>query len=181
MISEEHLDQLVGVGVNLGESFRNKLILFLKKNKGTFASTVGKMTGISTEVISHELNIDPTFKLVKQKRRKLGSDRTEVVNSKVIMLLEAGLIREVKYLEWLANPVVVKKRMASGAFVWISPTSTKRVERTVFCFLTSTDLSNLLQDTKCYLLWMFGVQSNLDEPGRSGEDIFHHRARDLLL
>ena len=110
VISEEHLDQLVGVGVNLGESFRNKLILFLKKNKGTFASTVGKMTGISTEVISHELNIDPTFKLVKQKRRKLGSDRTEVVNSKVIMLLEAGLIREVKYLEWLANPVVVKKK-----------------------------------------------------------------------
>jgi len=68
------------------------------------------MTGISTEVISHDLNVDPTLKPVKQKRRKLGPDRAEAVNAKVVRLLKAGLIREVKYPEWLANPVVVKKR-----------------------------------------------------------------------
>jgi len=68
------------------------------------------MTGISTEVISHELNVDPTFKPVKQKRRKLGPDRAQAVNIEVVRLLEVGRIREVKYPEWLANPVVVKKK-----------------------------------------------------------------------
>lgn len=110
IISEEHPDQLVGIGANLGESFRSKLVLFLKRNKGTFVSSVGEMTGISTEVISHELNVDPTFKPVKQKYRKLGPDRAEAVNAEVVRLLEEGLIREVKYPEWLANPVVVKKK-----------------------------------------------------------------------
>jgi len=62
------------------------------------------MTGISTEVISHELNVDPTFKPVKQKRQKHGPDRAEAVNVKVVRLLKAGLIREVKYPDWLANP-----------------------------------------------------------------------------
>ena len=62
------------------------------------------MTGISTEVISHELNVDPTFKPVKQKRRKHGPDRAEAVNVKVVRLLKTGLIREVKYPDWLANP-----------------------------------------------------------------------------
>jgi len=110
VINDDHPDQLVGIGANLGETFRSKLILFLKTNKTTFAWTVGEMTGISTEVISHELNVDPTFKPVKQKRRKLGPDRAEAVNVEVTRLLKAGLIREVKYPEWLANPVVVKKK-----------------------------------------------------------------------
>ena len=68
------------------------------------------MTRISTEVISHELNVDPTFKPIKQKRRKLGPDRAEAVNVEVTRLLKAGLIREVTYPDWLTNPVVVKKK-----------------------------------------------------------------------
>ncbi|KAG7636247.1 Ribonuclease H domain [Arabidopsis thaliana x Arabidopsis arenosa] len=110
VINDDHPDQLVGIGANLGEDFRSKLVRFLKTNKATFAWTVGEMTGISMEVISHELNVDATFKPVKQKRRKLGPDRAQAVNVEVVRLLEVGLIREVKYPEWLANPVVVKKK-----------------------------------------------------------------------
>ena len=98
------------------------------------------MTRISTEVISHELNVDPTFKPIKQKRRKLGPDRAEAVNVEVTRLLKAGLIREVKYPNWLANHVVVKKKMGSGAFVWTSPISTKLALKIASHFLTSIDL-----------------------------------------
>ncbi|XP_019089100.1 PREDICTED: uncharacterized protein LOC109127941 [Camelina sativa] len=76
----------------------------------TFAWSVDEMPGISPEVISHELNADPTFRPVKQKRRKLGPERAEIVNKEVERLLKAGQIREVKYPEWLANTVVVKKK-----------------------------------------------------------------------
>ena len=54
--------------------------------------------------------MDPTFKPVRQKRRRLGSDRAKAVQNEVERLLKAGLIKEVQYSEWLANPVVDKKK-----------------------------------------------------------------------
>jgi len=44
------------------------------------------------------------------KGRRLGSDRAKAVQDEVERLLKAGLIKEVQYPEWLANPVVVKKK-----------------------------------------------------------------------
>ncbi|KAG7600736.1 Ribonuclease H-like superfamily [Arabidopsis suecica] len=81
-----------------------------RMNRKTFAWKIEEMTGNYTKVISHELNIDPTFKPIKQKQRKLGPERAEAVNVEVQRLLDAGLMREVKYPDWLANPVVVKKK-----------------------------------------------------------------------
>ncbi|CAL9227009.1 unnamed protein product, partial [Arabidopsis halleri] len=68
------------------------------------------MPGIDPSVICHELNVDPSFKPVKQKRRKLGVERAKVVNDEVDKLLKIGSIREVQYPEWVANTVVVKKK-----------------------------------------------------------------------
>ncbi|XP_016207003.1 uncharacterized protein LOC107647444 [Arachis ipaensis] len=45
-----------------------------------------------------------------QRRRKLGPERTQVVEEQVQALLEAGFIKEVKYPAWLANVVLVKKQ-----------------------------------------------------------------------
>ena len=66
------------------------------------------MKGIDPNITTHELNVDPTFKPVRKKRRKLGPERSKAVNKEVDLLLSAGSITEVKYPEWLANPVVVK-------------------------------------------------------------------------
>ena len=68
------------------------------------------MQGININITCHELNIDPTFKPVKQKRRKLGPERASAVNDEVEKLLKVGSITEVRYPDWLANPVVVKKK-----------------------------------------------------------------------
>ncbi|KAG7533253.1 Ribonuclease H-like superfamily [Arabidopsis thaliana x Arabidopsis arenosa] len=68
------------------------------------------MPGIDKSIITHDLNVDPSFKPIKQKRRKLGTDRAQEVNDEVDKLLKIGSIREVKYPDWLANPVVVKKK-----------------------------------------------------------------------
>ncbi|XP_010513345.1 PREDICTED: uncharacterized protein LOC104789325 [Camelina sativa] len=56
------------------------------------------------------LNVDPTYKPIKEKRRKLGPERARAVKDEVDRLLKIGSIREVQYAEWLANPVVVKKK-----------------------------------------------------------------------
>ena len=68
------------------------------------------MPGIDINITCHELNIDPTFKPVKQKRRKLGPKRASAVNNEVEKLLKVGSITEVRYTDWLANPVVVKNK-----------------------------------------------------------------------
>lgn len=55
------------------------------------------MKWIDPAVASHELNINPTFKPIRQKRRKLGPERSKAVNEEVDRLLEAGFITEVRY------------------------------------------------------------------------------------
>jgi len=68
------------------------------------------LPGVSVDVVSHELIIDSTFKPIKQKRRKLGRERAEAVKAEVEKLLRIRSITEAKYLDWIANPVVVKKK-----------------------------------------------------------------------
>ncbi|CAA7039555.1 unnamed protein product [Microthlaspi erraticum] len=109
-IDETDPERRVGIGIDLAKPIRDELIAFLKENISTFAWSTADMPGIDTRITSHELNVDPTFKPMKQKRRKLGPDRAKAVNDEVDRLLKVGSIREVKYPDWLANPVVVKKK-----------------------------------------------------------------------
>ena len=67
------------------------------------------MGGIDPTVITHRLNVSPSFKPDKQKRRSFAPERQKVINEEVGKLLQAGEIKEVEYPEWLANIVLVKK------------------------------------------------------------------------
>ena len=60
-------------------------------------------------VITNRLNVSPSFKSVKQKRRSFAPERQKAINEEVGKLLQADAIKEVEYLEWLANVVLVKK------------------------------------------------------------------------
>ena len=67
------------------------------------------MGGIDLAVITHKLNVAPSFKPVKQKRRSFTSERQKAINEEVSKILEARVIREVDYPYWLANVVLVRK------------------------------------------------------------------------
>jgi hypothetical protein len=67
------------------------------------------MSEIPMEVIEHKLSIDPAFKPIKQKERRYTLERRETIRIEVNKLLEAGFIRPVDYLSWLANPIFVEK------------------------------------------------------------------------
>ena len=54
------------------------------------------MGGIDPEVITHRLNISPSFKPVKQKRRSFAPERQKAINEEVGKLLQAKAIREVE-------------------------------------------------------------------------------------
>ena len=67
------------------------------------------MGGIDRAVITHKLNVNPSFKPVKQNRRIFAPERQKAINEEVGKLLQENAIREVEYPEWLANIVLVKK------------------------------------------------------------------------
>ncbi|XP_024013349.1 uncharacterized protein LOC112087712 [Eutrema salsugineum] len=109
-IDESDPERCVGIGADLKEEIKVELVRLLRRNASTLAWSVSDMPGIDPSITSHELNIDPTFKPIKQKWRKLGFEKAQTVNDEVERLSKAGSIIEVKYPEWLANPVVVKKK-----------------------------------------------------------------------
>ena len=82
------------------------------------------MGGVDPAVITHRLNINPSFKSVKQKRRSFALKRQRAINEEVGKLLQAKAIREEEYPEWLANIVLVKKANDKCGFALISQTST---------------------------------------------------------
>ncbi|XP_056864095.1 uncharacterized protein LOC130511224 [Raphanus sativus] len=100
----------VRIGAFLPDEMQQKILEFLKQNLSSFAWTMSDMKGIDPAITTHELNVDPNFKPIRQKRRKLGPERSKAVAEEVERLLSAGSITEVRYPEWLANPVVVKKK-----------------------------------------------------------------------
>ena len=67
------------------------------------------MPDISPKIIQHKLNIHPERKPVQQRRRAFAFERDQAIAEEVTKLLRAGFIREVYYLDWLTNVVLVKK------------------------------------------------------------------------
>ena len=52
------------------------------------------MGGIDPTVITHRMNVNPSFKPIKQKRRSLALERQKVINEEVGELLQPGAISE---------------------------------------------------------------------------------------
>ena len=79
------------------------LVDFLHANTDIFAWSPSDMPGIPREVAEHSLDVRPNSKPVDElKRRAIGEELQK--------LLVAGFIKEVFHPEWLANPVLVKKK-----------------------------------------------------------------------
>ena len=67
------------------------------------------MLGINPNVITHQLNVQPSSKLVRQKKRVFTPERDNAIKEEVQKLTTAKFIREVYYQDWLTNMVMVKK------------------------------------------------------------------------
>ena len=72
---DDHPEHLAYVGSMLVKDLRSLLIHFLKHNKDVFAWKQKDMGGIDPVIITHRLNVSPSFKPVKQKRRSFAPER----------------------------------------------------------------------------------------------------------
>jgi hypothetical protein len=62
------------------------------------------------ELIEHCLNVDPKATPKRQHLRRFTDDRRDAIKKELAKLVAASFIREVFHPEWLANPVIVRKK-----------------------------------------------------------------------
>jgi len=68
------------------------------------------MPGIPREVVEHSLEIRAGSKPVKQRLCRFDEEKCRIITEEIHKLLMAGFIKEVHHPDWLANPVLVKKK-----------------------------------------------------------------------
>ena len=68
-LDENNPERCTRVGVDLEEKTKKDLVRFLKKSIDVFAWSHEDMLGIDSSVITHRLNVCPSSKLVRQKKK----------------------------------------------------------------------------------------------------------------
>uniref|UniRef100_A0A2N9HJD1 Uncharacterized protein n=1 Tax=Fagus sylvatica TaxID=28930 RepID=A0A2N9HJD1_FAGSY len=64
----------------MDKTIREAMISFLKSNLDVFAWTHDDMPGIDPATICHKLNVDPSIRPIKQKRRVFAPDRNQAIS-----------------------------------------------------------------------------------------------------
>ena len=100
---------MVSIGISLSGTLREDLIHLLREYANIFAWSASDMPRLDESVALHHLDVDPNREPVKQRRRMFTPERQEAIDVEVDKLLAADIIFEIKYPQWLANVVMVKK------------------------------------------------------------------------
>ncbi|GJY93237.1 reverse transcriptase domain-containing protein [Tanacetum coccineum] len=67
------------------------------------------MTGIPRHIAEHRLNVRKGCSPIRQKKRGQATDKNQAIQEEVGKLVEAGIMREMHYHDWLSNPIMVNK------------------------------------------------------------------------
>nr|GEX64900.1 reverse transcriptase domain-containing protein [Tanacetum cinerariifolium] len=106
-------DQEVAIEWTLSAKGRTELCSLLKENLDIFTWQPLDMTRVPRSVAEHRLNIREGYSLVRQKKTGQAPERVKAIQAEVQKLVEARIMREVYYHDWLSNIVMVKKHDGS--------------------------------------------------------------------
>ena len=108
-LEEGNPEKFTRIGTSMKEKMKKDLVQFLRKRIDVFAWSHEDMPVIDPSVITHRLNVHPSSKPVRQKKRVFALERDNAIKEEVQKLTTTQFIREVYYPDWLANVVMVKK------------------------------------------------------------------------
>ena len=131
VLLDDDPEHLAYISSKLAEDLKSLLTQFLRQNKDVFAWKQADMGGIDPTVITHRLNVSPSFKPIKHKRRSFALE-----GKKPSTRRSANSSKQEQSGRWIIlsgwpTSYLSKKQMASGDSVSTSLTSTKRAQRTV--------------------------------------------------
>nr|GEW66626.1 reverse transcriptase domain-containing protein [Tanacetum cinerariifolium] len=104
----EYSEQTVTIGESLSKKGRMKLYNLLKDKLDIFAWKPTDMTCVPRSIAEHRLNIREGCQPIRQKRRGLAPDMNKAIQEEVAKLVEAKIMKEVHYHNWISNPFMVK-------------------------------------------------------------------------
>nr|GEX24790.1 reverse transcriptase domain-containing protein [Tanacetum cinerariifolium] len=110
----------------------------------------GVITLKSSRMIPLKCTMEGCY-LVRQKKRGQSADRNQVIQEEVGKLMEAGIMKEVQYHDWLSNPVMVKKHDDNAYKGYHQIQMVKKDEEKI-AFITS-------QGIFCYTKMPFGLRN----------------------
>jgi hypothetical protein len=165
------------------KEIRDLIVSFLRKNADVFAWSHDDMPSISTNVITHKLNVNLSIAPVKQKRRVFSPERNTAVMEEVDKLLKAGFIREVYYPEWLTNVVMVKNSTGKWQMCVDFTDLNKACPKDSYPLPRIDQLVDSTAGHKITQLHgrLFWLQPDSDDRRGPREDGLHHKQRPFLL
>ena len=88
------------------------------------------MPGVPRELAEHRIDINESSKPMKQRLRRFSPDKKAAIKKEITKLMAAGFIKEILHPDWLANPVLVQKRIqTNGACVSTTQISTNTARK----------------------------------------------------
>ena len=100
----------VKISTHLNETQKESLVHLLAEYSDVFVWEFGDMQGLSTDVVSHKLPINPGFELVKQKTRKFKPELSLKIKEEITKQIESQFVEVTQYQTWLANVFPVAKK-----------------------------------------------------------------------
>lgn len=97
------------ISTSLTKEEKHELVDQLIRNVDLFAWAPDDIFGIHTEVVCHHLVVNLYAKPMVQRKHKVGKEKRITVEEEVGKLSSVEFIRQTKYLNWLANVVLVWK------------------------------------------------------------------------
>ena len=94
----------------MSSDMESTLTEFMRNNTNVFTWKPSDMPRIPREIAKHRLNIKADAKPVQQHLHCFDEEKHMAIGEELTRLLDSGFIREVQHPDWLANPVLFKKK-----------------------------------------------------------------------
>jgi hypothetical protein len=102
--------KMVKISKYLPTEVKNKYVELLKQYKDVFAWSYEDLKTYDTSVIEHKIPLKPGINPFRQKLRQINPILLSVIEREVKNILEAKIIVPLRYSEWVANLVPVRKK-----------------------------------------------------------------------
>uniref|UniRef100_A0A2N9HDB7 Uncharacterized protein n=1 Tax=Fagus sylvatica TaxID=28930 RepID=A0A2N9HDB7_FAGSY len=165
VLDDDEPSKTTSIGTKMDKTIREAMINFLKSNLDVFAWTHDDMPGIDPATICHKLNVNPSIRPIKQKRRVFAPDRNQAISDEVEKLLTAGFIREIQLVDSTAGHRLLTFMDAFSGYNQIMMDDADQ-EKT--SFITSKGLF-------CYKVMPFGLKNAGATYQRLMNRMFHHQ------
>ncbi|KAK2999702.1 hypothetical protein RJ639_023128 [Escallonia herrerae] len=114
-------NKTVRISSNLKEDTKLELVNLLRTYADIFAWTAADMPGIDPEIITHRLNVDPSKKPVKQKKRTFAPERQEKIEEEIKAIQAMMPPKTVKQVQELTGRVAALGRFMARSAERCSP------------------------------------------------------------